>query len=232
MDNATSKPALSPAADRKIPGPLSLFRKLLPKDDTFVSLFAAHAGKGVEAAVHFSALLADPAAGEAHYASLKRVEKEADRIGKDTIRAVHRTLITPFDRSDILELSKGLDDVVDYMKNGGYKLVLYGVEVTPQMLGMAECIRLACDELAAGIPLLAAVERNAAALNAMCERIDAIESRADLAFDEGLKHLYRVSTVSPGAKLQVEKVYELIEEVVDRCEDIADLVQTIVAEQV
>ncbi|MCR0985720.1 DUF47 domain-containing protein [Roseomonas populi] len=211
---------------------LKLFRMLMPRDDTFVAAFAKQAARTVDAAHVFRAMLEDPANG-AHYTELRRIEREADEINRATIRSIHRSFITPFDRADILTLTDALDDVIDRMKDAGRRLTLYKVAVTPQMLTMADCIIRACERLRDGMPLLGDISGNARALGAMCEAVDAIESEADRALQSGMDALFDGGdTNSPGHKLMVQMVYDGIEAVADRCEDVTDLIQAVMVEQV
>ncbi len=209
---------------------LKLFRALMPQDDVFVPLFSAHASKGLEAARQFALVVANPSDSEA-YEALRRIEHEADDAARATTQAIHQVFVTPFDRSEILELSSGLDDIVDFMKDAARQIRLYKVDPTAEMISMADCAIRACEQLQAGVPGLSSIQKNAPALKAMCDAVDAIESEADRALEVGLQALF-AGDASPGAKLMVERVYQRIEDVVDRCEDVADLVQGIVIEQV
>lgn len=214
---------------------LKLFRYLMPRDDVFVSAFAAQAAKAVEAAESFRAMLADPARAAEHHATLSRIEKEADDVNRTTVRSIHRVFVTPFDRGDILALTNALDDVIDLMKSGGRRILLYRVAVTPEMRAMTDCIVRACEGLREGMPLLADIAGNAERLAAVREAVDAVESEADRALQAGLDDLFSgpgAGETSPGHKLMVESVYQGIEAVVDRCEDVVDLVHGIVIEQV
>jgi predicted phosphate transport protein (TIGR00153 family) len=214
---------------------LKIFRHLMPHDDTFVSSFSAQAAKSVEAALVFRAVLAEPTNAEAHHAKLSCIEREADEINRGTIRSIHRVFITPFDRSDILALTNALDDIIDLMKSSARRILLYKVEVRPQMLTMADCIVQACEQLREGIPLLRDITGNVDGLTTMYEAVDGIESEADRALRDGLAEIFSgegSEATSAGEKLMVQLVYEGIEEVVDRCEDVGDLVQAILIEQV
>lgn len=212
--------------------PLRLFRRFLPKEDHFIANFAAHARLVVEGARVFRALFTDgPDALGAHYAALDRIEKEADAITDETVQAIHRFFITPFDRGQILELISGLDDILDLMKDTGRRVQHYGVAFTPEMVGMAECAIEASLALADAMPLLAHIAANLEALDRMQSTVRRAESKADALLDHGLSALFAGGS-SPGHKLTVEKVYDLVEAVVDRCEDVADVIQGIVIEQV
>ena len=76
---------------------------------------------------------------------------------RDIVQAIHRTYITPFDRSQILELATALDDTIDLMKEAGRRLRLYGIEFTPEMQGMADCAVRATTAIRNAMPLLGSI---------------------------------------------------------------------------
>jgi uncharacterized protein len=207
------------------------FRSLMPQDDRFIGRFCEHAKLIVPAAEEFRALMSDDSQAEYHAAEINRLEEAADGITRETVLAIHRTFVTPFDRSQILDLITALDDTIDLMKDTGRRMLRYGVGFTPEMQGMADCVVRATIELRDGMPLLGAIDRNANRLSAMSVRVRHIEEEADDLLDRGLRVLFAGST-SPGHKLTVEKVYDLVEAVVDRCEDVVDVIDGIVVEQV
>ena len=209
---------------------LRLFRSLMPKDEKFVARLCEHSRYVVEGAAEFRALLSGGDA-EAHYRDLCRIEEAADTVTRDIVQAINQTYVTPFDRSQILELATALDDTIDLMKEAGRRLRIYGIEFTPEMQGMADCAVRATTEISDAMPLLGSIGRSVDQLSAMQAKIRSAESEADDLLAQGLRRLFKGET-SPGHKLTVEKVYDLIEAVVDRCEDVADVIEGIVVEQV
>lgn len=210
---------------------LRLFRSLMPKDERFVERLSAHAQLLVPAAVAFRALMEGDGRAADHVAEINRLEHEADVITRETVLAIHRTFVTPFDRSQVLDLITALDDVVDLMKETGRRMLRYGVGFTPEMRGMADCAIQATREISDAMPLLASIDRSAERLSAMSVAVRRIEGEADDLLDRGLKALFAGDT-SPGHKLTVEKVYDLVEAVVDRCEDVTNVIDGIVVEHV
>ena len=93
---------------------------------------------------------------EEHAAEIGRLEEAADQVTRDTVLAIHRTFVTPFDRSQILDLITALDDTIDLMKETGRRMLRYGVGFTPKMQGMADCAVRAATEIRDAIPLLGA----------------------------------------------------------------------------
>ncbi|MBV9654158.1 MAG: DUF47 domain-containing protein [Acetobacteraceae bacterium] len=210
---------------------LRFFRALMPRDERFVERFCAHTKLIVPAAEAFRALMEGDGRAQANVDEINHLEGEADLITRETVRAIHRTFITPFDRSQILDLITALDDTIDLMKETSRRIMLYGVGFTPEMRGMADCIIQASIEIRDAMPLLGSIDRSADRLGAMSVAVSRIEGEADELLDSGLRKLF-ASDVSPGFKLTVEKVYDLIEAVVDRCEDVTNVIDGIVVEQV
>jgi uncharacterized protein len=210
---------------------LRAFRSLLPHDERFVERFCAHSKLIVLGAEAFRALMSGDGRAESHAAEINRLEDEADAITRATVQAIHRTFVTPFDRSQILDLITALDDTIDLMKDTGRRMLRYGVAFTPEMQGMADCAVRAATEIRDTMPLLGSINQSADRLGAMSVAVRKIEGEADDLLDRGLRTLFR-SNASAGDKLTVEKVYDLIEAVVDRCEDVVDVIDGIVVEQV
>jgi predicted phosphate transport protein (TIGR00153 family) len=210
---------------------LRAFRSLMPHDDRFIERFSEHSRLIVPAAEAFRALMSGDGRAEQHALEIGRLEEAADRITRETVLAIHRSFVTPFDRSQILDLITALDDTIDLMKDTGRRMVRYGVGFTPEMQGMADCAVRAATEIRDAMPLLGAIDRNVARLSRMSIAVRRIEGEADELLDRGLRVLFAGDT-SPGHKLTVEKVYDLVEAVVDRCEDVVDVVDGIVVEQV
>jgi uncharacterized protein len=210
---------------------LRAFRALMPRDDRFIARFSEHARLIVPASEAFRALMSGDGQAERHAAEINRLEDEADQITRETVLAIHRSFVTPFDRSQILDLITALDDTIDLMKDTGRRMVRYGVGFTPEMQGMADCAVRAATQIRDAMPLLGSIDRNVARLRTMSLAVRRIEGEADELLDRGLRVLFAGDT-SPGHKLTVEKVYDLVEAVVDRCEDVVDVIDGIVVEQV
>jgi predicted phosphate transport protein (TIGR00153 family) len=206
-------------------------RSLMPRDDRFIERFSRHSRLIVPAAEAFRALMGGDGQREQHVATISRLEDEADRITRETVLAIHKTFITPFDRSQILDLITALDDTIDLMKDTGRRMLRYGVDFTPEMQGMADCAVRATTEIRDAMPLLGSIQSSEEKLNAMSVAVRRIEGEADELLDQGLRVLF-AGDMSPGYKLTVEKVYDLVEAVVDRCEDVVDVIDGIVIEQV
>jgi predicted phosphate transport protein (TIGR00153 family) len=118
---------------------LRAFRALMPHDEQFIERFCEHSRLIVPAAEAFRALMSGDGHAQDHAAEINRLEDAADQVTRATVLAIHRTFVTPFDRSQILDLITALDDTLDLMKDTGRRMIRYGVAFTPEMQGMADC---------------------------------------------------------------------------------------------
>lgn len=212
---------------------LKFIRSLMPKEERFVANFTAHAERLVAASGALIAMMqAGPQDREARFADVRDIEKQADTIARETLMALHRAFITPFDRSDIHALITAQDDTVDLIEDVGQHALLYRLEAfTPQMLELARLIQDGAKLLAEAIPLLADVNKNVVRITQLCEKVGSIESEADRVLHNGLSDLIarQPETI---AFLGQKEVYEMLEAVTDRCDDVADLIEGIVLDHV
>ena len=223
---------------------MSLFRKLMPREDRFFDMFAAHSRLVVEAAGALSDLL-NGIELEKNCARIVSLEDQADAITRDVLLAVRRSFITPFDRSDIQDLIQSMDDAIDMMHKTVKTIRLFEqMDFDPVMREMGGEIVKAANLIAEAIPLLDKVGANAQRLSAIAEDVTRVEGRSDELHEQGLKDLFRrhgssgngaSGTGTSGnamAYLIGSEIYGELEKVVDRFEDVADEISGIVIENV
>ena len=211
---------------------LGWFRALMPKEDRFFGLFDRHAATLVEGARALKGLLEG---GDAVHAvcgvDRQRHEEVADEITRETLNAVRRTFITPFDRSDIQDLVTTLDDTIDQMQKTAKAAQLFEVsQFEVPMREMGEIILEAATITNEAVPLLRAIGPNAARLNALTERVIQLEGRADDVHNKGIKALYVASRSDPMAFIVGSDIYDHLEKVMDRFEDVANRISSILVE--
>jgi predicted phosphate transport protein (TIGR00153 family) len=162
------------------------------------------------------------------------LEHQADDITREVMQTVRRSFITPFDRSDIQDLIQSMDDAIDRM-NGMVKMVrLYEVKhFEPNMQAIGKVAVEAARLLAEAIPLLERPGANVTRLTELTEKIVQAEGRSDDLHDEGLKQLFKMHGHSAPMQFYVGKeIYEALERVMDRFEDVANEISAIVIESV
>jgi predicted phosphate transport protein (TIGR00153 family) len=216
---------------------LGWFQALMPREERFFDLFARHAAVVVAGAEALRGLLNGGADIERCCKEIFEREAEADDITRQVLTAVRRTFITPFDRTDIQDLISSMDDSIDQMNKTAKVIVMFEVKTfEPQMREMAEIIVDAAKLVAEAVPLLSSIGSNAGRLNTLTGRIIAIEEQADEMHDRGLKALFVANRApdGPGNALRFivgSEVYDHLEKVVDRFEDVSNEISSIVVDQ-
>jgi len=213
---------------------LRFFQALMPREDQFFAQFNDHARTLVDGAVALRDLLEG---GDGVAEACGRIvahENKADAIAREVLMGVRRSFITPFDRGDIKELINQLDDAIDQMQKTAKAITLF--EVTSFELHMRQMadIILRCAELTVeAVSLLGAMRENAGRINAIAEEITRLEEQADELNDQGIKALYQATRRGDAMAFIVgNEIYDHLEKVVDRFEDVANRISGIIIEQV
>ncbi len=207
-------------------------KNLMPKEEKFFDLFEAHAAKAQEAAASLRIILDGGKTIADACAKLSSQEEEADHISYEVMQAIRRSFITPFDRSDIKALSSALDDAIDQMNKTGKVVMLYDVkEFEPNMRAMGDRVIMLAKITAEALPLLRNIGQNSAKLHTLTGEITKIEEQSDQLNDEGLRTLYKGrAKKDPLAFIIGSELYEHLEKVCDRFEDVAHVMSDIVIE--
>ena len=213
---------------------LGWFHAIMPKEQRFFDLFAAHSKVLVAGAEAMRAMLEGGEAVEKHCQTVMDREHDADNITRDVRIAVRRTFITPFDRGDITDLITSMDNAIDQMQKTAKGIMLFEVRsFTPQMREMADTIVQCARLVEEAIPLLRSINAQAGRINEICERISHLEGRADELHDIGLKELFRLHSMSNSTAFFVgHEIYDHLEKVVDRFDDVANEISGVVVEHV
>jgi predicted phosphate transport protein (TIGR00153 family) len=211
------------------------FGKLLPREGNFFEMFNQHAERIVEAAHAFSLLVAnynDPALREKYSRQVDDAERAADRVTHEVNRAIHKTFITPIDREQIHSLINTMDDVADLIQDSAQTMALYDIRVmTDEIAGLADLSVKCCERLQNAVRLLDKIADPGTAEAALktCEEIDRLESDADRAMRSAMSKLFR-NEPDVRELIKLKAIYELLESITDKCEDVANLIEGIVLE--
>jgi predicted phosphate transport protein (TIGR00153 family) len=199
------------------------FQALLPREDSFFDRFVDHARLLLKGAEALRELLAGGDGAPAACAAIMQAEEEADEVTRQVFQAVRRTFITPFDRSDIRNLTASLDDAIDQMQKTAKSILLFEVsEFEPQMRELGDLAIQAAYLTLEATELLSNLGRNAARLNAIAEAVTRIENRSDEVYDQGMKALFQKSQDRPMQFIVGADIYDHLEKVIDRFEDVAN----------
>lgn len=213
---------------------LRWFHALMPKEERFFDLFARHSRAVLAGAQALRGMLEGGAAVERNYQIVMDREHDADDVTREVLIAVRRTFITPFDRGNIRDLITSMDNSIDQMQKTAKGVILFDVtEFTPQMKEMADAIVKCAQLVQQGVPLLRSISSEAAHLSDLTAQISALEGRADELHDIGLRELYHAKSKSdPMGFFVGNEVYDHLEKVVDRFDDVANVMHGIVIEHV
>ena len=212
-----------------------LIIKLMPKEGNFFELFNRHAEHVVEAAQAFGRLVehyGDAAMRQQHTRAVDGAERAADRVTHEVTRLVHTTFITPIDREQIHALINQMDDVADLLQDCAEAMTLYDVQhMTPEVAQLTALCMQCCERVRDAVALLPRVAEQAAADAALkfCEEIDRLESEGDRLLREAMSKLFRQE---PDVRelIKLKALYELLETVTDKCEDVANQIEGVILE--
>ena len=224
------------SASRPIRGKhrLRFFQALMPREEKFFVLFDRHARTLVEGALALRDLLEGGAGVPEACRRIVAYENDADLIAREVLIRVRRTFITPFDRGDIIDLIGLLDDAIDQMQKTAKAITLFQVrEFQPHMRQMGDIILRAAELTVEAVGLLGSMRENVSRLNAITEEITRLEEQADELNDAGIRALFLAHRGGDVMDFIVgNEIYDHLEKVVDRFEDVANRISGIVVEQV
>jgi predicted phosphate transport protein (TIGR00153 family) len=202
---------------------------LLPREGKFFDFFNQHATLAAEAAAELAALLGDLTQLGRRSRAIEKLEKRADQITHQTIQLLHQTFITPLDRDEIHGLINALDDTLDLMEDVATSIVLYDVRtVTPDAQKLADINTTCTMKVKEAVAKLETME-HAQDILKLCSEIDRLESEADFVFRSALAKLFREESDAKQI-LKLKEVYQLLESITDKCEDVANVIEGIVLE--
>ena len=214
---------------------LRWFHALMPKEERFFELFGQHSETVLAGANALRAMLDGGDAVSRNYQTVMDREHDADNVTREVLIAVRRTFITPFDRGNIRDLITSMDNSIDQMQKTAKGIQLFDVTTfTPQMKDMADVIVKCAELVREAVPLLKSIGSEATRISDLTAQISALEGRADEMHDKGLHDLYRanVATGNGLAFMVGNEVYDHLEKVVDRFDDVANVMHGIVIEHV
>lgn len=202
--------------------------RLFPKEFDFFRLFNDSAALISEAGHEFKKMLAADD-GNLHSRRITDLESKADSITHETMVLLHKTFITPIERQDIHDLIKRLDDIMDFMDAAAQRVIMYEIGKIPEDLKRlahvnAECADLVKDAIA-GLSNL----KNADGIKKVCIEINRLENDADVILRSAVAKLFKEEN-DVKRLIKLKEIYELMETVSDRCEDVANVVESIVLE--
>jgi predicted phosphate transport protein (TIGR00153 family) len=199
----------------------------IPKEERFFELFEEQAGNIVKAAGMLVELVGDHAQVDEICQQIEQVEHEGDIVTHEIADRLNRTFVTPLDHEDIHALAGRLDDVLDYIEATADRMVLYEAgEPTAEMRALADVLSEACKALESAARGMADIPRNARRILDYCIEIHRLENIADDQSRRALATLFKGSDALHALKWK--EIYDHVEEAIDRCEEVAVILEGIV----
>ncbi len=212
---------------------LNWFRAIMPKEDRFFELFEQHSTLVVAGAEGLRAALDGGPDLERHVTTVMERENDADAVTREVLEAVRRSFITPFDRGDIRDLITSMDDAIDEMRKTMKAVLLFNVtEFEPEMRQMADCILQGAGIVQKVVPMLRSVGTHAGEISTLAERMSEIEGETDDFYDAARSRLFRKGPAHALDFWVASEILNHLERVMDRLEDVAHEVHSIVIEHV
>ena len=201
---------------------------LFGKDLSFYLLLEQQAQEAVKAAKAFHALAKDFSTLDTAVVEIKRIETAADDLTHQLYNKVDSTFVTPLDKEDLYALSGVLDDITDTIEATAIRISIYRLkEARPDLESMVFKLVTTVQATLEAIMCLKDMHNRAAMHNALV-RVHQLENESDESFRAALSDLFAPEAPDPIYVMKWKEVYDRVEIAVDKCEDVANIVESVV----
>jgi len=198
--------------------------RLFPRDEQFFDLYNQMAEEIRKAALLLERLLATDPPDVGVVDQIRDAEHRCDALTHDTIQRLHRTFVTPFDREDLYALATSLDNVMDAMDHAAALMRLYKIQVIrPGARELGRTVSASADRLHAALDALA----NKRPVHPHAVEINRLENEADRAYQAAVGGLFESET-DPILIMKWKEIFDNLEMITDRCEDVANVIEGVV----
>jgi uncharacterized protein len=203
-----------------------MLKKLLPVDYRFYDFFEDHARITTEVCQQLHIMSATSSDIPVCVARIRDLEHAADQVTHTCIEALHQTFITPIERTDILQLIKKMDDIVDAIDSATSRIELYSItQMRSEALEMADVLNGCLVEISNSLIEMRS-PKNSEKIKRHCHAIHDLESEGDRILRSALIRLFREDEAM--LIIKWKEIFERLEKAVDRCENVANIIEGIV----
>lgn len=200
--------------------------RLIPRDERFFELFEKATTVAVAGAETLEAMLANIGQAEEYRRRIADLEHEGDSIIHEVMDKLNRTFVTPIDPEDIRAIASRLDDIIDFTQASAERIVLYQVtELNPACQDLAAVLTQATKEVQLVVRLLRDFGQRKAILE-LCIEINRLENSGDKVYREAMGNLFRQGDMME--LIRWKEIFEQVEQAIDECEDLADVIESVV----
>ena len=198
--------------------------RLIPKDQKFFEMFNQAAENSLRGAGLLKQLFENYDRPVDLVKQIKGVEHDGDTITHEIIKRLNTTFITPIDREDIYSLTSAIDDVLDLVDAVADCMLVFKVDKpTPESIQLVDLIARCCERVVELVSLLGKSQD----ILRLCVEINSLEDQADRVTRDAIARLFEIEK-DPITVIKWKEIYEKLEEATDRCEDVANIVESIV----
>lgn len=198
------------------------------QDPVFYDLLEAQAEAAHKAAQTFQALSQDMSQAARYAEAAKKIESEADALTHDLVSKADAKFITPLDKGDLHALSHALDNITDTLEATVARVALYRLtQPRPDLAPMTERLVLITQATREGVSYLRHLKDHKG-LSPILVRIHAMENQSDEAYRQALADLLNQDGADPLLVIKWKEIYDRIEIVADECENVADVLESLV----
>jgi hypothetical protein len=201
--------------------------RFIPKEEKFFDYFEDLAGKIEEGGNLFLEILNNYEHSEAKVSTLKDIEHEAYTITHLIYEKMHKTFLTPFDREDIYALANKMDSVLDMIEASAVRMYLYKVKKpADEIKDLVMVLNQAISKIKMIVHQLRDKKNSKMILDA-CVEINTLENEGDYILRQAIARLFNGDT-DPKELIKLKEIFERLEEAIDDCEDVSNVVEGIV----
>ena len=201
--------------------------RFLPRDEKFYDLFESSVKKVVQGAIQLEDMIRDFKEVALKAKGIKDTEHEGDVVTHETIEMLNRTFITPLDREDIHNLITALDDVLDYIEACAERLYLFKiVQTNEEAMMLVGILVKTVKEVEQAVSRLRRL-KGADSIMKHCIEINRLENEGDYVGRAAVAKLFEPGS-DPLEVIKWKEIYETLENAIDRCEDVANVLEGIV----
>ena len=206
---------------------MGLRELLIPREKIFFQLLEEESKNVLAGAIAFSELIQN----FDHLADKRNKIKDIEHHGDEIVHSIYdrlvKTFITPIDREDISKLASLYDDVLDYIYAVVNRLYLYEVDLaTEPMRRFADLVLKSVREIDFAFASIQKIK--ASEIEARCNEVDTLENEADVVLNESVASLFKTNDAI--SIIKMKEVYELMETITDKCEDVVQVIRDIILE--
>jgi len=198
--------------------------KFIPREEKFFEMFVSMAQNVHEGSRLLTEMMGTDADLPYLAESIKSLEHKGDRMTHDLITKLNRTFVVPIDREDIYRLSSCIDDIMDLIESVARRMVLFKVgKPSEPAVRLSQLLHRGTAEVVAALSEL----KNGMKVIEHCIEINRLEDEADHVYHLVLGELFETEK-DPIALIKWKEIYETLETSVDKCEDVANVIESIV----